>query len=171
MAAASSVLILPLPPIPTAVEFNKSEIDGPLLLKSEPFLDAVPEARDYLIKSIPRVELFKPVDQIMDSVTLEELDDPEQEFMQGVFRYAGIWDSHESLFKQDPATTRRLEVASTEFTRKIHEEWKQGENLSFKFQHAGKNGDQIEMMISDPAVANRSVRPTNGVPGSRPSSP
>jgi 5S rRNA maturation endonuclease (ribonuclease M5) len=96
----------------------------------------------------------------MDAVTLADLDDPEQEFMQGVFRYAAMWDGHETLFRQDPATTRRLERASADFTRKIHEEWRQGENLEFKFQHAGKNGDQIELLISDPAVADRSVRPS-----------
>jgi predicted ATPase/5S rRNA maturation endonuclease (ribonuclease M5) len=150
----------PIPQIPTVIEFTKAGVGGELSLKPEPFSQAVPEAGPYIKKCIPRVELFKPVDQIMDAVTLAELEDPNQEFMQGVFRYAGIWDGHETLFRQDPATTRRLERASTDFTRKIHEEWKQGENLEFKFQHAGKSGDQIELLISDPAVTERSVRPS-----------
>jgi predicted ATPase len=151
---------IPLPFVPNTVEFTKSGPGGALTLKSDPYLDRISEARDYLMKCVPRVELFEPVKQILDAVTLEELDDSDQEFMQGVFRYAGIWDGHETLFLQGPATTRRLERASADFTRKIHEEWKQGENLSFKFQHAGKNGDQIELMIADPAVTERSVRPS-----------
>ncbi len=159
-AAIAAPPVIALPAIPRVVEFSKSGIEGTLTLKPEPYLDAIPEAQEYLVKCIPRVELFKPVDQIMDAVTLTELDDPEQEFMQGIFRYAGIWDGHKTLFRQDPATTRRLEKASADFTKKIHEEWRQGENLAFKFQHAGKNGDQIELMISDPAVADRSVRPS-----------
>jgi predicted ATPase len=160
VAAPPSPPVIAMPPVPRVVEYSKSGIEGELTLRPEPYLDAIPEVREYLFKCIPRVELFKPVEQIMDSVTLTELDDPEQEFMQGIFRYAGIWDGHETLFRQDPATTRRLEKASADFTKKIHEEWKQGENLAFKFQHAGKNGDQIELMISDPAVTDRSVRPS-----------
>ena len=164
-AAPVSVVDIPppapivLPPVPTEATFSKTGIGGSLQLGPDPYLDAIPGAGEYLFKCIPRVELFRPVDQIMDAVTLDELDDPEQEFMQGVFRYAGMWDGHETLFRQDPATTRRLERASTDFTRKIHEEWKQ-EDLAFKFQHAGRNGDQIELMISDPAVTDRSVRPS-----------
>jgi hypothetical protein len=133
-ASPKQAPLVELPAVPTIIEFNKSGIGGALTLKSEPFGDLVVEAGSYLRKCVPRVELFKPVDQIMDAVTLAELDDPNQEFMQGVFRYAGIWDAHEKLFRQDPATTRRLERASADFTRKIHEEWKQGENLAFKFR-------------------------------------
>jgi len=91
---------------------------------------------------------------------LQQLDDPRQEFMQGIFRYAGIWTSRKGLFKQDPATAKRLEKASEEFTRRIRDEWKQGEDLTFRFQHAGQNGNQIELLIRDPAVSDRFVRPS-----------
>lgn len=159
-ASSRLAISVTLPDVPKVVKFTKSGVGGNLTLSSHPFLDAISESVTYLRSCIPRVELFEPVDQIMDAVTLVELEKSDQEFMQGVFRYAGMWEGHETLFRQDPATTRRLERASADFTRKIHEEWKQGENLAFKFQHAGKNGDQIELMIADPAVANRAVRPS-----------
>jgi AAA ATPase domain len=146
-------------PIPALVSFKKV-VGKTLVLQQDPFLQRVPEALDYLKKRIPRIELFAPVAQLMDVVTLQQLDQPEQEFMQGIFRYARIWDGHAKLFKQDPATARRLEIASETFTAKIRAEWKQGENLSFRFDHAGQNGNQIELLIRDPAVSNRYVRPS-----------
>lgn len=149
-----------LNPIPESISFKKSGVGGNLTLQLDNFLQKVPETQAYLLKRVPRVELFAPVDQLMDVVTLPQLDDATQEFMQGIFRYAKIWDEHKGLFKQDPATARRLERASEEFTRRIRTEWKQGENLTFHFQHAGQNGNQIELLIRDPAVSERFVRPS-----------
>jgi predicted ATPase len=146
-------------PIPTVIKYRKV-VDEPLELQADAFLQKVPDAAAFLEERVPRIELFAPVAQLMDVVTLQQLEQPEQEFMQGIFRYAGIWEGHKKLFKQDPATARRLEIASEVFTTKIRAEWKQGENLSFRFQHAGQNGNQIELLIRDPAVSNRYVRPS-----------
>jgi predicted ATPase len=146
-------------PLPVVIKFRKT-VGQPLVLQPDSFLQKIPAAIDYLKKRIPRIELFAPVAQLMDTVTLAQLEQPEQEFMQGIFRYAGIWEGHAKLFKQDPATARRLERASEAFTARIRNEWKQGENLSFRFQHAGQNGNQIELLIRDPAVSQRYVRPS-----------
>lgn len=149
-----------LNPIPESISFKKVVSAGSVTLQPDNFLQKVPEAQAYLVKRVPRVELFAPVDQLMDVVTLPQLEDATQEFMQGIFRYAKIWDEHKGLFKQDPASSRRLERASEEFTKRIRTEWKQGENLTFRFQHAGQNGNQIELLIRDPAVSERYVRPS-----------
>jgi hypothetical protein len=146
-------------PIPSVVTFRKM-VGEKLVLRPDPFIEKAPFAVEYVKTRVPRIELFAPAAQLMDAVTLAQLEQPEQEFMQGIFRYAGIWDDHTKLFKQDPATARQLERASEVFTTKIRAEWKQGENLSFRFQHAGQNGNQIELLIRDPAVNNRYVRPS-----------
>jgi predicted ATPase len=119
-----------------------------------------PGLRSYVLGRLPRVELFESVRQLTDVVTLSEVEDPSQEFMQGIFRYAAIWERRARLFQQNPATARELERASEAFTSRIRTEWHQGENLTFKFQHAGINGSQIEILIRDPSVANRFVRPS-----------
>jgi len=149
-----------LNPIPEQISFKKAGVGGSMTLQVDNFLQKVSDAQAFLLKRVPRVELFAPVDQLMDVVTLQQLEDAAQEFMQGIFRYAGIWDDYKRLFKQDPATARRLERASEDFTRRIRSEWKQGENLTFRFQHAGQNGNQIELLIRDPAVSERYVRPS-----------
>lgn len=146
--------------VPETVKFTKSGVGGTLQLQRNGFLDKLPDAVTYVSSRVPRIELFAPVTQLMDVVTLGELELPAQEFMQGIFRYAGIWEEHARLFVQNPATARRLERASDHFTEKIRSEWKQGENLSFRFQHAGQNGSQIELLIHDPAVSERYVRPS-----------
>lgn len=145
-----------VPVIPERITFSKGTGQELRQLQFEKY----PEIAAHLKKLVPRVELFAAADQLMDIVTLTQLEDPMQEFMQGIFRYAGIWNERKGLFRQDPATARRLEQASEEFTNRIRQEWKQGENLSFRFQHAGQNGNQIELMIRDPAVSNRFVRPS-----------
>ena len=146
-------------PMPLTYEVQKA-VGGPLGYVSNDFYEQLPEAVNYLHNRLPRIELFAAVPQLMDVVTLPELDKADQEFMQGIFRYARIWDEHSKLFVQTPATDKRLEQASELFTTKIRAEWKQGENLSFRFQHAGQNGNQIELLIRDPAVSNRFVRPS-----------
>lgn len=146
--------------IPTRVTFSRKGITGALDLILDDPLGNIPGVKEELLKMRPRVELFASVEQLMDVVTLEQLEDPKQEFMQGIFRYGDIWDVRKTLFKQDPATAKRLEQASEDFTRRIRDEWKQGEHLTFKFQHAGQQGNHIELLIRDPSVKDRFVRPS-----------
>jgi AAA ATPase domain len=122
--------------------------------------DLSPPINAALLKLRPRVELFAPAEQLMDVITLEELEQPDQEFMQGIFRYAGIWEERKSLFRQTPGTEHQLVRASEAFTQNIRKEWQQGEGLSFRLSHTGQNGDHIQLYIGDPAVGGRFVRPS-----------
>jgi hypothetical protein len=96
--------------------------------------------------------LFTPAEQLTDVITLPDLESAPQEFMQGIFRYAGLWENRQKLFQQTPATEKQLERASKVFTDKIRKDWQQGENLSFQIRHTGTNGDHIQLSIEDPAV-------------------
>ena len=138
--------------LPSKITFVRSGIGKDLTIQYPDKLATEATVVQYLSERRPRVELFETIDQLMDVVSLAQLEDPKQEFMQGIFRYAGIWDERKTLFSQNPATARRLEKASEDFTRRIRDEWKQGDNLTFRFQHCGQNGNQVELMIRDPAV-------------------
>jgi predicted ATP-dependent endonuclease of OLD family len=118
------------------------------------------EFEDAILALRPRVELFTAAEQLMDVITLAQLQEEQQEFMQGIFIYADIWEDRQHLFQQTPATDRRLERASQTFTDKIRKEWQQGEDLSFRLSHSGQNGDHIQLYILDPAVKERYVQPS-----------
>ena len=141
----------------------RRSMDSPLGVEVEilgDFPDFRPPVAAAILNLRPRVELFTPAEQLMDVITLAQLDQPEQEFMQGIFRYAGIWEERKLLFSQTPATEYHLVRASETFTDKIRREWQQGENLTFRLSHTGQNGDHIQLYIGDPAVGERFVRPS-----------
>ncbi len=146
--------------LPQAITFRREGVAGALKVLLNGRLAKIEGISEYFLKARPRVELFASAEQLMDVVTLAQLEDPKQEFMQGIFRYAAIWESRKGLFKQDPATAKRLERASEDFTSRIRIEWKQGEDLTFRFLHAGQSGNQIELLIRDPSVSERFVRPS-----------
>lgn len=145
--------------IPDRVIFVREGVGAPVRLKS-PELSLFPEIAEKLRRARPRVELFKSTEQLMDKVSLSELENSSQEFMQGIFRYAGLWDSRQDLFNQNPSSARWLETGSVKFTERIRAEWQQGENLTFRLIHSGQNGSHVELMIEDPSVERRYVRPS-----------
>ncbi len=112
------------------------------------------------VKMKPRIELFITTHNVKDEVTLEQLETPEYEFMKGIFLKAGIWTNRDSLFKQTPQTSRLLDLASQRLTEQLSNEWEQGKELQWKFQHAGNNGDIIRLYIEDPAIKSSYVGPS-----------
>src|SRR5437899_816163 len=50
-----------------------------------------------LLTKRPGVELFAPVEQLTDTINLAQLDLVNEEFMQGIFRYADIWEQRRTL--------------------------------------------------------------------------
>ena len=112
-----------------------------------------------LIRSmVPRFELIDPVDKLSDSVTPEELAKGRNEFMRGIFYYAGLDpDECSPLFIQNDRTMRALTQASEKLDKTLRETWTQGRGLKFKLQHNSKLG-RIELLIEDPAVNSRFVR-------------
>lgn len=92
----------------------------------------------------PRVELFEsPSSNVIDQVNLGELATPQFEFMQGIFRLAGLWDVRNTIFSQNDTTSKILEEASVRLTRVLNDRWNQGKELKWIFKHTGTNGDHI----------------------------
>jgi predicted ATP-dependent endonuclease of OLD family len=123
----------------------------PILIASEPKLLALR----------PRVELFEaPSGNVVDQVTQADLSKPAFEFMQGIFRLAGLWESRDTIFKQTDQTSRKLNEASDALTKILNDKWNQGKNLKWRFVHTGTNGDTIGIQIQDPAIKERYTRPS-----------
>lgn len=129
-------------------------VDFPAALKDHGFV------RDFLLKSRPRVELFTGTTKILDSITLADLETPQSEFMQGIFRKADIWDERATLFEINPRTRKRLADASQVLTTRIRQEWQQGKDLVFHLGHGGTEGNKIDVSIQDPSVQRQYVQPT-----------
>ncbi len=117
------------------------------------------QATKQLIQSmVPRFELINPVDKLSDSVTIEELSPGLNDFMRGIFYYAGLDpDTSGALFEQNDHTLRRLDQASKKLDQTLRETWSQGRNLGFKLIHDSKN-KRIDLVIEDPAVKSRFAR-------------
>lgn len=109
----------------------------------------------------PRVELFEsPSGNVIDQVDRAKLETPQFEFMQGIFRLAGLWEFRDQVFAQNDTTSRKLKEASTTLTKILNDSWNQGKELTWIFEHTGVNGDNIVIKIEDPAIKGRYTRPS-----------
>jgi predicted ATPase len=114
------------------------------------------EFAEWLMPRLPRVELILPHDALADAVDVDSITESEQDFMRGIFYYAGLErDEWASIFTQDYKTTKRLSDASFQLNETLQRSWSQGQELQFNLVHMG---DEIALMIRDPAVHDTFVR-------------
>lgn len=115
---------------------------------------------ELLLDKRPRIELFSNQPKILDEVTRAQLETPEFEFMKGIFMKAGLWEDRATIFTQDETTSRKLEEASERLTEVLQREWEQGAKLAWRFVHSGTAGSTIQLLVKDPAVQSKFVRPS-----------
>lgn len=116
---------------------------------------------DEVLALRPRVELFEsPNGNVVDQVKRVDLEAAPFEFMQGIFRLAGLWEARDIIFAQNDTTSKQLNEASAKLTRTLNDEWNQGKDLKWRFEHTGTNGDTIVIKIEDPAIKGRYTRPS-----------
>lgn len=133
--------------------------NSPLKILSAPF--AIPVSREEEVLALrPRVELFFPPNiELKDETTLSQLNDGKDfEFMQGIFRLAGIWESRNTVFTANDQNSRALDEASVRLTEVLNSTWNQGRDLKWHLKHQGTN--KIAIKIQDPAVSGRYTRPS-----------
>lgn len=119
-------------------------------------LPVVVSSESQVLALRPRVELFEsPSGNVVDQVTRSELETPAFEFMQGIFRLAGLWEGRDEIFAQNDRTSKQLKEASAELTKILNDQWNQGKDLKWIFEHTGNNGDTIVIKIEDPAINGR----------------
>jgi predicted ATP-dependent endonuclease of OLD family len=142
--------LLVLDDLPAEVVLMRVGVEGKLTL-SQPAEPKDSPVEEFIFKRLPRIELIKPQETLSDIATAETIDAPENDFMRGIFRYAGVepeeWDG---LFKQSDRTTKRLDRASAQLNTTLRKAWSQGEELEFKLDH--HEGNEIHLRINDPAV-------------------
>lgn len=139
---------------------SRANKDGGVKVVSVPLNIPISKQSEILLLR-PRVELFDPpTTNLKDQVTLAQLETPDFEFMQGIFRLAGIWDKRAEIFAQNDRTSKLLDEASTNLTEVLNSKWNQGKNLKWKLEHTGTNGDQIIIKIQDPSIDTRYTRPS-----------
>jgi predicted ATP-dependent endonuclease of OLD family len=132
------------------------------VVKVESVSSKIPMSKEKNILQLrPRIELFQsPTTNLIDQINLVQLEDVKNEFMQGLFRLAGIWEVRKTIFTQNDKTSRLLDEASQKLTSVLNDQWKQGNDLEWKLEHAGTNGDHIVIKIKDPAIRNQYTRPS-----------
>lgn len=145
--------------IPDEVLIERKGLDGEALLvltdeqKSlgDPYVD-------YILSKIPRVELIEAFRSVPDDVTYDQLISSDNDFMRGIFYYAGLQEAEwEHIFSQDEQTGMRLAVASENLNKSLRESWRQGSDLSFQLQHVSRD-NKIVLWVRDPVVHSRYVR-------------
>ncbi len=142
--------------IPETAEFYREGVASTLNLAG--WTDFADEVITKLRAFIPRAEIIEPYDKISDSVTVAELAPDKNDFMRGVFYYAGLDpDNSANLFVQNDTTERTLQNASEKLDETLKKSWSQGEALRFHLNHQSKL-DAIQLRIDDPAVVRRRVR-------------
>lgn len=140
--------------IPESVVFGRVGVAGELELTEPKELGE--EALAYLRERLPRVELFEPQERLPDSATPETISDPGNDFMRGIFRYAGLEpDEWEGIFAQTDATRKRVAGANEQLNQTLRDSWSQGKELRFELDH--REGE-IDLLIDDPAVKQTYVR-------------
>ena len=143
--------------MPTELTLTRRGVEGGLkCIDVDQFHDSV--VSDFVRRYKPRVEMIAPWNELSDAVTADELQTNENEFMRGIFYYAGLDpDNSSDLFAQSDATQMRLEKASIMLNQTLKQSWSQGEGLDFVLRHYSQS-QSIELLIHDPAVQNRYVR-------------
>jgi len=129
----------------------RREPEKPLTLIMTPGISETGKAKlqPVLLPSLPRVILLSQdaLRQTADTVTTTTLD--KNEVMQGVFKLAGIWDQRNTLLgNNNRRNTKELRAASDVLTRKIRENWTQGNDLKFHLEYL--NSD-IRLTVEDTA--------------------
>lgn len=148
-----------VPEVPERVTFARQGAGTPVIVENGAGALS-PEQGAELLKLRPRVELFESQKSIADEIQASQLDEATYESMKGIFLKAGLWDDRARLFSQDQWSSRQLAEASTRLTDVLRQEWEQGRDLEWKFEHAGTNGTVIRLLIKDPAVRKNYVRPS-----------
>jgi predicted ATP-dependent endonuclease of OLD family len=141
--------------------YYRENFNTPLRVSSVPFKNVEVGFEKNILNLRPRVEFFEaPKSNLVDKVNSKQLQTADFEFMQGIFRLAGLWENIDTIFNDNDQTSKLLDEASKKLTGILNRQWNQGRDLVWMLKHTGTNGNHIEIRIKDPAVNSRYTRPS-----------
>jgi hypothetical protein len=141
--------------LPNEVELGRTGLAGELEVIECGVLDRG-RTLAFFREHCPRVELIEPRSEVPDNATVDSINEADNDFMRGIFHYAGLEpDEWQDLFQQNDRTTKRLSRASVVLNQTLSDSWSAGKGLEFHLDH---NESAIDLKIDDPSVAHRFVR-------------
>lgn len=142
--------------IPREISIRRVGVRGELRVVG--LEDCQEEVHIGFAKFYPRFELIDPITKLNDNVTSEELEAGKNEFMRGIFYYAGLDpDDSKDLFPQSDRSQMAITRASETLNETLKQSWSQGKDLSFRLTHNSKE-ERIDLQIQDPSVQSTYVR-------------
>jgi predicted ATP-dependent endonuclease of OLD family len=100
-------------------------------------------------KHLPAVRLFEGSDDLVDSITLDELNSRKNLPFEGLLKIAGAWNDRALLFEESVAGRQRLDQAARALTRRIRKIWSQAGNHTYLFD---QSGGILHLSIKDPTT-------------------
>jgi hypothetical protein len=95
----------------------------------------------------PQVRLFEPPSELVDHITLPQLESEHNLPFEGLLKLAGVWEDRAELFTGEIGAQRLLTKANTKLTRTIRRIWSQGAHHTFRFS---ESGGRLLVGIQDP---------------------
>lgn len=146
--------------IPEDLILTRKGVSRKLIPPVHPSVILTHAIASYIATHLPHVLLIQPYDKLEDSVTADNIQTDAHEFMQGIFYLAGLDPTKANgLFVQNDVSSRKIDRATNELNTKLRDAWLQGEEADLHFKLEQRN-NQIHLVIDDPAIQGRVVRPS-----------
>ena len=102
---------------------------------------------DFIGLSFPEIRYFDPSEELVDSISLQELNSRKNLPFEGILKLGEVWNQRERLFESDLKADRLLNRAGKVITRKLRKIWTQGSRHTFKLVN---NSGRLTLNIEDP---------------------
>lgn len=114
---------------------------------------------EWFTKAVPTAQMFEASADLVDSISLQELQGKKNLPFVGLLKLAAAWDDVESLFTGDNSAHRLLQKAGKTLTRRVRKIWSQGAEHTFRFD---ESGGRLHIGIEDPTTYDKPSRRSLG---------
>lgn len=122
-------------------------------------LGAGSDPSPFLNSKVPQVRLFSPSAELVDTITLAELNSRQNLPFEGLLKLAGLWDVRDELFGGELPAQRHLVAGSRRLTLRLRKLWTQGAAHTFRLSETNGN---LRITIEDPVTLDSPSRRSLG---------